>query len=364
MTHIFAAINRRARPRFFRAGLLIPVLGILVVVMLGMGVVAIPSHQTPVPSLRATKPSLSANMSSSVRQGGQAPRGPVTVAQGTGGPVPLGVYTGPGSPSAARAFANTSGAGTPFAFDYLDDTSWQTISDPVWFMQRWAGSGFQMIWAIPMLPRSGGSMAAGAAGKYNRFFAALAHTLVANGQGSAILVPGWDPSVAGMAWSVSSSAGASQYISFFQQIVTTMRGVRGARFHFAWDASGQGALIPEATYPGNAVVDVIATDAFDRGPGTVADRWAALSQSSFGLDWFASFAAKQHKPLMLAKWGLAPKVASGGGDDPVFVRDLLSWASQEHVVAAVAWDYGSWALAAGNFPLAAAELSRAAAKAS
>ena len=340
------------------SGWLVSVLCVALVVVLGMGIVAIQRHQAPASSVRTAK-------GSTPRVGGQRPKNSVSAPQGAADPpVPLGVYAGPGSPSSATAFADAIGSRTPYALDYLDDTSWQTISDPAWFLQRWSGSGFRMIWAIPMLPGTGGSMADGAAGDYNVDFATLAQNLIANGQESAILMPGWDPDASGSTWSVSTSAQASTYISFFQRIVSTMRAVPGARFQFAWDASGDCVIPPAAVYPGSSFVDSIATDAFDRGLGTVEGRWAAISQSTYGLDWFASFAAQQHKPLMLARWGLAPVAASGGGDDPIFVDDLLSWARQEHVIAAVTWDYGLWAVTGGNFPRAAAELRQVAAGAS
>src|SRR5580700_6343772 len=47
--------------------------------------------------------------------------------------VPLGVYAGPGSPVAATAFSADAGAPVPFAFDYLDDSNWSMLENPIWF---------------------------------------------------------------------------------------------------------------------------------------------------------------------------------------------------------------------------------------
>jgi hypothetical protein len=272
-------------------------------------------------------------------------------------PVPLGVYAGAGSPAAAAVFAADAGVSVPYALDYFDDASWTTISDPSWFLERWAGSNFQMIFGLPMLPKTGASLAAGARGDYNALFATLAQILIDDGQGSAILMPGWDPEDKTLPWSVTTTAQAEDYVAEFNQIVATMRAVPGAKFQFAWDASNSpDPVAPAALYPGDAVVNIVATDAFDLGIGPVNQRFTEVAQVPYGLDWFATFATHHDKALMIAKWGVAPTADLGGGDDPGFVRNLLSWSAQNHVFAAVTWDYGTWAITGGSFPHSASIL--------
>jgi len=272
-------------------------------------------------------------------------------------PVPLGVYAGAGSPAAAAVFQTDAGVTVPYALDYLDDASWTTISDPAWFMQRWAGSGFQMIFGVPMVPKTGASLAAGARGDYNALFATLAQILIDNGQASAILMPGWDPEDQTLPWSVNTTAEAEDYVAEFNQIVATMRAVPGAKFQFVWDASNSpDPVTPAALYPGDAVVNVIATDAFDLGIGPVNQRFREVASVPYGLNWFATFAAHHDKALMIAKWGVAPTTALGAGDDPAFVQNLLSWSAEKHVFAAVTWDYGSWAITGGAYPRSASIL--------
>jgi len=272
-------------------------------------------------------------------------------------PVPLGVYAGAGSPAAATVFATDAGVAVPYALDYFDDASWTTISDPSWFLQRWAGTRFQMIFGVPMLPRSGANLVAGARGDYNPLFAALAQVLVDNGQASAILMPGWDPEDATLPWSARTASAAEDYVAEFNQIVATMRAVPGAKFQFVWDASNSpDPVAPAALYPGDAVVNLVATDAFDLGIGPANQRFADVAAIPYGLDWFAGFAGHHAKPLMIAKWGVAPTADLGGGDDPGFVSDLFSWSAQNHVFAAVTWDYGTWAITGGGFPHSASVL--------
>jgi hypothetical protein len=272
--------------------------------------------------------------------------------------IPLGVYAGPGSPVAATAFSADAGAPVPYAFDYIDDSSWAGISNPTWFLQRWSGSGFRMIWGVPMLPKTGAAtLAAGATGAYNVYFNELAQSLVDNGQAASVIVLGWDPQDPTVPWAVSNAADAVQYVAYWRQIVTTMRSVPGQQFTFAWDsAPGRAAVLPQTLYPGNAYVDVVATDAFDVGSSVVASGWNAFALTPYGPDWYSTFAIRHNKPFMIAKWGVVPTTQQGGGDSATFVDEFLHWADHQHLFAAVTWDYGTWAVTGGTFPKAEAAL--------
>ena len=67
----------------------------------------------------------------------------------------LGVYAGGGNVSGANALGQSIGKNVPYAMDFLDGTSWSSIQDPKWFAQQWAGSSYQMIWGVPILPNTG-----------------------------------------------------------------------------------------------------------------------------------------------------------------------------------------------------------------
>jgi hypothetical protein len=272
--------------------------------------------------------------------------------------VPLGVYAGPGSPVAATAFSADAGAPVPYAFDYIDGTTWQSISNPMWFVQQWGGSGFQMIWGVPMLPSTGGfTLATGATGAYNAYFSQLAYTLVDHGLANSVIMLGWDPEDATFPWAARTAGAAADYVSYWRQIVTAMRAVADEQFQFAWDsAPDSDPVLPPALYPGNSYVNIVATDAFDVGAHGSPSSWSAIANETFGPDWFATFAANHNKPLMIAKWGVVPTSASGGGDNATFVNQFLRWADERHLFTAVTWDYGSWAVTGGSFPRAAAML--------
>ncbi|MGH9043507.1 MAG: hypothetical protein ACRDVP_01465 [Acidimicrobiales bacterium] len=308
----------------------------------------------PVPSSAPTAPSRhSAHASSPGKATGHGGR-PATPQ--TSSPVALGVYAGPGSTVGAMAFGADAGAPVPYAFDYIDGTSWSTLSNPAWFVQRWEAAGFQMIWGVPLLPQQGGSLSQGASGAYNAYFGQLARQLVAAGQSRSIIMLGSDPEDPTVPWSVQTTEEASQYVAFWGQVVNTMRAVPGAGFRFAWDAAAGAGPLPSALYPGDKLVNVVATDAFDEGSGVTGAGFQIVAQSPYGPDWFASFAASHHKAFMIAKWGVVPLAASGGGDNPAFVTQFLSWAGTQHVSIAVTWDFGTWALTGGDFPRSAAAL--------
>ncbi len=268
--------------------------------------------------------------------------------------VPLGVYGGPGGTDAARSFARSAGVEVPYALDYFDNATWQTMTDPVWTLTQWSHTGDKMIWGVPMLPASGATLAQGATGQYDYQFVNLARLLVISGQGSATLALGFNPDQSSSPWSVSTSAEAALYVAYWQHIVTAMRQVPGAGFSFAWDLAGNGPVSPAALYPGDQYVDVVATGAIDTlgaPPADAGSRWPALAWAPTGPQWFASFAASHHKPLSILSLIMVPATEpGGGGDDPNFVSQFLTWAMQNHVAPVVVWDYGPGALAGGAYP--------------
>ena len=76
---------------------------------------------------------------------------------------------------------------------FLNGRSWQTLTDPSQLLSRWDGTNYQLIWDVPMLPRTGGAtLSSGATGDYNQYFVTLATALVAGGQGNSIVRLGWD----------------------------------------------------------------------------------------------------------------------------------------------------------------------------
>jgi len=265
---------------------------------------------------------------------------------------PLGAYGGE-DPSAENALASAIGRKPGYAMAFLDGSSWQKMEDPSWFISQFAGSGYSMIWGVSILPSSGDStLAAGAIGAYNQYYVTLAKGLVAGGQGSSIIRLGWEFNGSWFPWAANGQA--ANFVAYWQQIVTSMRSVAGANFKFEWNPTSgdQGAGDLAQYYPGNAYVDLIGLDVYDVSWGSypgASSEFSTILTEPYGLNWLASFAAAQGKPMTLPEWGLGwglgnngqpvtdPGNETSGGDDPTFINDMANWIASHDVFEATLW---------------------------
>jgi Glycosyl hydrolase family 26 len=247
----------------------------------------------------------------------------------------LGVYRGPANPAGVAEFGTWLGRQPTVAVDFLADNSWEHIASPVWWADRWARSPYRMVYSVPLLPDTGGSLQAGAAGDYNVHFRRLAETLVARRQANAILRLGWEFNLPNHRWTAKDDPAA--FAAYWRQIVTTMRAVPGARFEFDWCPNlGTQAVAPERAYPGDAYVDYIGLDAYDVGWGQnwtdPVWRWNWILTQAHGLQWHRSFAAAHGKPMSYPEWGLWIRPdGHGGGDNPHYIERMSEWFQANNV---------------------------------
>jgi Glycosyl hydrolase family 26 len=298
---------------------------------------------------------------------------PSRVAQTACATASLGVYAGAGNPQGVGQLGQELGCRPVYAMDFLADQSWQAMENPSWFLARWRGSGYSMVWSVPILPKySDASLAEGATGAYNRYFVTLATALVAGGQGSSAIRLGWEFNGNWFSWAAAGHQ--ASFISYWRQVVSAMRSVPGAHFTFVWSPTlgdtGVGDLA--GYYPGNNYVDYIGADVYDQAwasyPGAAAE-FATLKTEQYGLDWLATFAAQQGKPITLPEWGLgsgpgnggAPITVEGqevaGGDDPTFVSDMSGWIAHHNVYEATFYDVGQSAVSSTVDPKSLAALA-------
>jgi hypothetical protein len=274
----------------------------------------------------------------------------------------LGVYVGPGDAAQARAVDQGLGGKVTYVLDFLPKVTWASMTDIAWLTRDWAHQPFRLVLGVPMLPEAGGTLRAGAAGDYDAHFTTLADELVSAGLGDAVLMIGWQPDDRGSPWYVSNAAAARAYVRYWDRIRSAMASVPGAAFTFEWDAGdgGTSPVSPAAMYPGDAAVDVVATDAFDTMPPGSPRRsqWSDVLSENDGPAWMLQFARARHKPMAIAMFGEIPRSASGSGDDPTFLTGVLEWAAAGGVEDGVLWDYKSWAITGGGFPAADAALQK------
>jgi hypothetical protein len=298
----------------------------------------------------------------------------------------LGVYAGAAYPPAVPAFTTTLGAQPPFAMDFIDGTTWRTITQRRWPYSKWKGKGYTMIWGVDMLPDTytpntdpsdaGGScygLTQGATGEFDHYFRTVATNIVRAGFPISVIRFGWEFNGNWFPWAAQGCASA--YVRYFDDIVTTMRSVPGSHFTFEWNPTrgdlGVGSLAQY--YPGDQYVDDIGLDVYDLEqqtyPGAKAEFRHMLTQR-YGLNWLATFAAAHDKPIVLPEWGLGFGACSAsgqpitvsnqqvcGGDNATWVNLMANWIESQHVVEATYWDYGTSSVHRGHNPLAAAVLA-------
>jgi hypothetical protein len=253
----------------------------------------------------------------------------------------LGTYKGNGSTGRANIpqFESWLGRKITRALDFVAYGSWTNmVSSAVFVAHSWDGGRWKLSISLPMLPADGKStLKEGATGAYNTYFKQIAATLVAHGLGNSVIRLGWEFNGDWFPWSAYKCP--TCFVQFWRQIVTTMRAVPGAQFHFDWCLDvGYNMIASDTVYPGDAYVDLIGLDVYnqswDRSVTTPEGRWSRLMNQNFGLKWQATFAATHRKWISFPEWATgvwsnAPGV--GGGDDPYFIQQMSDWMKAHNV---------------------------------
>jgi len=251
-----------------------------------------------------------------------------------------------GGPAALTAFGDWRRRPVELAHTYLPAKTWGDLAMPTSFLNYWRPYADRMMLSLPMLPSDGDSvMTAGAIGRYDPHWRALGGSLVAAGMGNAILRPGWECNGSWFPWAAQPDP--ELYIRYWRKILIALRQVPGQSFRFFWCVSNPYlGWDARAAYPGDAYVNFIGVDCYDtwwQHPATPAERWNFLVNSrtgeqAGGLAFWTDFSAARGKRFAVGEWGLVNEDAAmvggsgGGGDDPLYVHNLLAWA-REHKAA-------------------------------
>jgi hypothetical protein len=252
--------------------------------------------------------------------------------------VPLGDYAGAANPSGIAAFGSATGTHPTLATDYLVGSDGWSAMESTSGLGAWKGTGYRLVLGVPIIPDdTGGTLASGAAGAYNSYFVTLAQNLVSAGFANAILRLGWEFNGNWYNWSVANSTDAANFAAYWRNIVTAMRSVSGQDFAFLWNPNGSGPTnyTPDEAYPGNSYVDYIGTDIYDNcwcTPQTPQNAWSAQLSQAWGLNWLASFAAENGKPIAFPEWSDDFRSDGHGlGDDPYFINQFAAWIASNNV---------------------------------
>jgi hypothetical protein len=237
-----------------------------------------------------------------------------------------------------------------------------------WVLGCWEKSGLkQLTLSVPMLPSDGSAtLAQGAAGKFDAFFADLATDLVKRGYANAIVRIGWEFNGDWYAWAAIKDPAA--WIAYWRRIVTLMRQAPGAAFKFDWcPATGWTQFLAQNAYPGDEYVDIIGLDIYNQSWDPAATtpqlRWNEKLNSRHGLKWHRDFATAHGKPMSFPEWGAMTRTdGRGGGDDPYFIEQMAAWIASNNVAYHDYWDFGTGGensrLRDGSHPQSAAAFLR------
>ena len=242
-----------------------------------------------------------------------------------------GAYRSSNDAAGAARFGTWRGSRETIVTDFAPSDSWAALSSPTWLADAGHRKGYHLAVAVPLLPRTGGSLQEGASGSYNRYFRTLAQLLASRGLGTSVIRLGWEMNAPWFNWSATSDPFA--YVAFWRQAVDSMRAVPGTSFTFDWSpvvGEGSPGFDVASAYPGDAYVDVIGMSLYDRSwrhsSADPAGRWTEYLTEPFGLNWSASFARGYHKRSALGEWGLSQRCDGlGGGDDAYFVAKVHDW---------------------------------------
>ncbi len=241
------------------------------------------------------------------------------------------VYKGAGCTglAALQEYETLIGRKVDGATDFIDYTSsWSNmLSAANWGLGCWQGKVANLSLSVPMAvaQNDGSPIHELAAGQFNAYYTQLAKSIVSHGFPNAYIRVGWEFNGGWYPWYGGNSP--SLWIKGYQQIVNTMRAVPGQHFKFVWNPSlYEQGFYPDQAYPGDAYVDVVATDAYNVSQFKTADpnnRWTQVSTYSWGVNDVVKFAKTHNKPYAFPEWGTG--VASsgmGGGDDPTFIAKM------------------------------------------
>lgn len=264
-----------------------------------------------------------------------------------------GVFITHGEEKRLDAYEQWLGRKVDLIMEFTPDNTWDHLVGTKpglgmeWFLGIWEPAyRDRVVISLPMLPADGsGTVEAGAEGRYDAHFRAIAEKFVKAGYGRSTIRLGWEFNAGWFKWSAIRNPGA--WKKYWARIVTALRGVEGAAFRFNWCGTvGDCGMNPADAYPGDEYVDEIGCDIFDqswhpsaypyvageeawKGPWRRDNAWKSLVEwGNYNLNWWAALAEKHGKPMTLPEWGLAGREDGHGGlDNAAFVRRMHAWMS-------------------------------------
>lgn len=214
----------------------------------------------------------------------------------------------------------------------------QLLTTAASLIRNFKGSRYRtIVFSLPLV-HSGETLTQVANGSKDHMVRELAKLLVAGGRADDVIRPGWELNQPGQPWNALANPAA--YAAAFRRVVTVMRSVPGARtLRFEWNFGRGGKPVPLEAYPGDAYVDIIGLDIYDRTYNDryrdPAVRWQSYLTGNPSLTFARDFARSKGKPIGISEWGLSSKHVPGATpDNTLFVANMVAWVKANNVAYA------------------------------
>jgi hypothetical protein len=226
--------------------------------------------------------------------------GGIDVSSASGAPG-VGVYRGEGRADRVARFERWLGADVTYAVDFLKNVGWRPEDA---FVGPWRRSNYRLSLAVPLEPHPPSD------------WKQLARRL----KPGTLIRLGWEMNGTWFPWSGDPRA----YVRGWRRAVTYMRQAN-PRLRFEWaPVAGSGDPVPY--YPGDRFVDVIGLDVYN------TQTWWRMRKHQWGTNWHIAFAKQHGKRISFPEWGLVMPENGGQGDNPIFVRKMIEWATKHNAV--------------------------------
>jgi hypothetical protein len=254
---------------------------------------------------------------------------------GSGLPWNSGVYTSQNAvaagPAAVKLFGSWRGTGIDVATAFVGSTAWSDIEAPNWLFNIWQNVPYTMAFAVPMLPASGATLAAGATGTYDSHWTTFGQTIAAYPSlANSIIRLGWEFNGTWYAWSCSN-ADATNYKNYWQHVVTAVR-ANAPNLKWNWCVNrGQpagGLTDPTTAWPGATYVDQVGIDSYDWFLAANNGGWNGQLNGTQGLAYWLGYAQGQGVKMSVPEWACTPVVGGsdpGRGDDSTYITNMTGW---------------------------------------
>lgn len=202
--------------------------------------------------------------------------------------------------------------------DFLDDYDNQ------------AGGPVTVIMLPPFVP--GGTWTAAKAGTYDTYYTQIGQALAAKRPNLKTVIRfAWEENGNWYPWSIISAGGVADFEAGWARAVTKIRagaGAQAANILFNYSLSGLDSYAGDpltVTYPGDAYVDILGLDIYDRDNVTTSDTVPGWNAN---LNRALAFVQNHGKLLAFDEWGLNHSSGTGfakGNDNPHFINAMFTW---------------------------------------